>query len=300
MRIGIIGAGRVGASFVLALPQHVVGITGSTAKRTREQAAFYGVKPYVQGADLVLDCDVVLLLVRDDLLQQISQSLAAQLADCSRQSLARHTVLHGSGAADVSVLQALADKGVHTGSIHPLQSFPVPSAAALAGIYMAVDGDETAMARAKEIAAMLHSKPFHVPAAERILYHGAACFCSNYVVTAVAAAQMLMSRWTDTPEEAGNALRPLFVGTAANIQSQTLVSKALTGPISRGDIGTVQKHISCMPQPFCDAYKAFGSIAADIALANQTITKKQHQKLMQILAMAEGETNEQKSDKLDD
>lgn len=299
MRIGIIGAGRVGASFILALPQHVVGITGSTAKRTREQAALYGVTPYVQGASLLADCDVVLLLVRDDLLQQVSQALAGQLADCSRQSLARHTVLHGSGAADVSVLQALADIGIHTGSIHPLQSFPAPSAAALSGIYMAVDGDETALSCAKEIAAMLHSKSFHVPAAERVLYHGAACFCSNYVVAAVAAAQMLMSRWTDTPEDAGEALRPLFMGTAANIQSQSLAGKALTGPISRGDIGTVQKHIACMPQPFQNAYKAFGVLAADIALANQTITKKQHHELMQILAIAEGETNEQKSNNLD-
>lgn len=300
MRIGIIGAGRVGASFVLALPQHIIGITGSTAKRTREQAAFYGVQPYVQGEKLIQDCDVVLLLVRDDLLSKVSQSLAERLSSCHTQSLSSHIVLHGSGAADVSVLQPLADLGIHTGSIHPLQSFSTPSAAALVGIYMAVDGDEAAQACARNLAGMLHSQSFHVPADERVVYHAAACFCSNYVVTAVAAAQALMSRWTDTPEDAGKALRPLFLGTATNIQAQELAQKALTGPISRGDIGTVQKHIACMPQPFCNAYKAFGILTADIALANKTITKNQHQKLMTILAMAEGEKNEQKSNHIDD
>ena len=299
MRIGIIGAGRVGASFILALPQHVVGITGSTAKRTREQAARYGVQPYEQGEQLLVDCEVVLLLVRDDALQPVSQSLADKLAHQRDVVFSAHTMLHGSGAADVSVLQPLADLGMHTGSLHPLQSFPAPSAAALQHIYMAVDGDDTAISQAKQIASMLHSQPFYVPANERALYHGAACFCSNYVVTAVAAAQALMSRWTDTPEDAGEALRPLFMGTAANIQSQSLAGKALTGPISRGDIGTVQKHIACMPQPFQNAYKVFGVLAADIALANQTITKKQHHELMQILAIAEGETNEQKSNNLD-
>lgn len=300
MRIGIIGAGRVGASFILALPEHVAGITGSTAKRTREQAAFYGVTPYVQGADLLTTCDVVLLLVRDDLLRQVSQSLATQLADCSRQSLARHTVLHGSGAAAVSVLQPLADLGIHTGSLHPLQSFPAPSAAALQHIYMAVDGDDTAVLQAKKIASMLHSQSFYVPANERALYHGAACFCSNYVVTAVAAAQALMSRWTDTPEDAGKALQPLFLGTAGNIQSQALARNALTGPISRGDIGTIQKHLACMPQPFYDAYTAFGILTAQMALANQTITTNQYQQLIHILAVAEGENHEQKSNKPDD
>ena len=299
MRIGIIGAGRVGASFVSALPEQVIGITGSTAEKTREQAARYGVQPYEQGEQLLVDCDVVLLLVRDDALQPVSQSLADKLAHRRDVVFSAHTVLHGSGAAAVSVLQSLAALGIHTGSLHPLQSFPAPSAAALQHIYMAVDGDDTAISQAKQIASMLHSQSFYVPANERALYHGAACFCSNYVVTAVAAAQALMSRWTDTPEDAGKALMPLFAGTAGNIQSQVLARHALTGPIARGDIGTVQKHLACMPQPFYDAYTAFGILTAQMALANQTITTNQYQQLIHILAVAEGEQHEQKSNNPD-
>lgn len=300
MRIGIIGAGRVGASFVFALPGQVVGITGSTAQKTKAQADQYGVTPYIHGEELLLACDVVLLLVRDDALQPVSQSLADKLAHRKDVVFSTHTVLHGSGAADVSVLQPLAALGIHTGSLHPLQSFPAPSATALQHIYMAVDGDDTAISQAKNIASMLHSQSFYVPADERALYHGAACFCSNYVVTAVAAAQALMSRWTDTPEDAGKALLPLFMGTAGNIQSQSFVRNALTGPIARGDIGTVQKHLACMPQPFHDAYTAFGILTAQMALSNQTITTNQYQQLIHILAVAEGEKHEQKSNNPDD
>lgn len=109
-----------------------------------------------------------------------------------------------------------------------------------------------------------------------------------------------MSRWTDTPEDAGKALLPLFMGTAGNIQSQSFVRNALTGPIARGDIGTVQKHLACMPQPFHDAYTAFGILTAQMALANQTITTNQYQQLIHILAVSEGEKHEQKSNNPDD
>lgn len=160
MRIGIIGAGRVGASFVFALPGQVVGITGSTAQKTKAQADQYDVTPYIHGEELLLACDVVLLLVRDDALQPVSQSLADKLAHRKDVVFSTHTVLHGSGAADVSVLQPLAALGIHTGSLHPLQSFPAPSATALQHIYMAVDGDDTAISQAKNIGLCCTASPF--------------------------------------------------------------------------------------------------------------------------------------------
>ena len=79
MRLGIIGAGRVGASFVLAFPSAVEGILCSTAEHTQEQAARLHATAYTDGADLIRNCDVLLLTVRDDVLAPVSRELAASL-----------------------------------------------------------------------------------------------------------------------------------------------------------------------------------------------------------------------------
>lgn len=158
MRLGIIGAGRVGASFVLAFPSAVEGILCSTAEHTQEQAARLHATAYTDGADLIRHCDVLLLTVRDDVLAPVSRELAASLK--GERQLSDRCVFHCSGAMDLSPLEALASLGIHTGSIHPLQSFAEPSAERLKGSYMAVDGDEQARGVAESIVRTLGSTPF--------------------------------------------------------------------------------------------------------------------------------------------
>lgn len=297
MRLGIIGAGRVGASFVLAFPSAVEGILCSTAEHTQEQAARLHATAYTDGADLIRHCDVLLLTVRDDVLAPVSRELAASLK--GERQLSDRCVFHCSGAMDLSPLEALASLGIHTGSIHPLQSFAEPSAERLKGIYMAVDGDEQARGVAESIVHTLGSTPFFVPPEERMLYHVAACFCSNYVVTALALAQQLMRRWTESDGDAAKALMPLVDGTLQNVRERKVWRTALTGPVSRGDAGTVVKHLAVMPAELIHPYCAFGRAAADLALKNETITAQQHDELTRILAMAEGVHHEQKSNQSD-
>lgn len=297
MRLGIIGAGRVGASFVLAFPSAVEGILCSTEEHTRQMARRLHVAAYTDGAELIRHCDVLLLTVRDDALAPVSQALAASLAADTVPP--RTTIFHCSGAMDLSPLQPLSRLGYPVGSLHPLQSFAEPSADRLKGIYMAVDGDEPVRKIAAELVRSLGSTPFWVPPEERMLYHAAACFCSNYVVTALAIAQELMSRWTDSPGDAAQALWPLVEGTIANIRQRPLWRTALTGPVSRGDAGTVAKHLAVMPGKWVQPYSAFGCAAADLALENGTITVRQHDTLTRILAMAEGVHHEQESNQSD-
>ncbi|MGN0948453.1 DUF2520 domain-containing protein [Megasphaera sp.] len=297
MRLGIIGAGRVGASFMLAFPAAVAGILCSTKEHTQQKAERFHVTPYDDGAALIRHCDIILLTVGDDALAPLSQSLAAELD--GEGEAAQKCIFHCSGAADLSPLAPLARLGFHTGSLHPLQSFAAPSAERLQGIYIAVDGDERAKAEAVRIVRALGSTPFFVPPEERMLYHAAACFCSNYVVTALALAQQLMQRWTGDDAAAAQALLPLVEGTMANVRQRDLWRTALTGPVSRGDIGTVRKHLAVLPDDFVRPYCAFGAAAAGIALKNGTITAQQHTMLTRILAMAEGVQHEQKSNQSD-
>lgn len=286
MRLGIIGAGRVGASFVSAFPQNVSGIVCSTKEHTQAAAQRLQVKGYENGASLAAVSDVVLLTVQDDALAKVGAQLARGLADMKERQTC---FFHCSGAQDLAPLQPLKDLGYPVGSIHPLQSFAAPAAENLHGIYMAVDGDDKAKEIAVALVRSLGSIPFAVPEKDRMLYHAAACFCSNYVVTAIAIAQQLMSRWTASPEDAAKALWPLFAGTAANLQQSALFRTALTGPIARGDAGTVEKHLSCLPPELLPVYAALGAATADMAAENGTIDEKTRDDLKRILAMAEGD-----------
>ena len=297
MRLGIIGAGRVGASFVLAFPSDIEGILCSTEEHTRQMARRLHAAAYTDGAELARHCDVLLLTVRDDALAPVSRELAASLTG---DALPPQTcIFHCSGAMDLSPLEPLSRLGYPVGSLHPLQSFAEPSADRLKGIYMAVDGDERAKAVAADLVRTLGSTPFFVPPEDRMLYHAAACFCSNYVVTALAIAQKLISRWTGSAGAASQALRPLVEGTMDNVRQRPLWQTALTGPVSRGDAGTVAKHLAVMPEKWLQPYCAFGCAAADLALENETITEKQHDTLTRILAMAEGVHHEQESNQSD-
>jgi predicted short-subunit dehydrogenase-like oxidoreductase (DUF2520 family) len=291
MRLGIIGAGRVGASFILALRSSVdrIGIYCSTTASTQQKAAALAVMPYDDPAALVNDCDVVFITTGDDAVEMISRTLA----DAGVVPQPEGTVVfHCSGSLGLAPLASLAAMGFHTGSLHPLQSVAVPAAAQLRNIYMAVDGDARACAVGTAIAAAAGSHIFHVPEQERPLYHAAACFCSNYVVTAAAIAQQLMARWMPSMYDAAQALQPLLAGTLDNLMNQEVWQQALTGPVSRGDIGTVQKHAACLPPQLTEAYCSFAAVTAMLALENGTIRQEQYDQLTRILAMAKGDSHE--------
>lgn len=285
MRLGIIGAGRVGTSFVLAMPSAVEGILCSTKEHTTQRAQSLKVKAYTDGAALLRNCDVLLLTVRDDVIGSVAASLADSLTGADRRATC---ILHCSGAMDLSSLEPLSALGYSVGSLHPLQSFAAPSGDLLRHIYMAVDGDDRAKETALFLVKALDSKPLFVPQEERVLYHAAACFCSNYVVTAVALGQRLMRRWTETDGEAAQSLMPLLKGTVGNLERTDRWQKALTGPVSRGDTGTVAKHLDAMPKELVGPYCAFSRAAGELSLENGTITENQYEVLKQILAMAEG------------
>lgn len=285
MRLGIIGAGRVGTSFVLAMPSAVEGILCSTKEHTTQRAQSLKVKAYTDGAALLRNCDVLLLTVRDDVIGSVAASLADSLTGADRRETC---ILHCSGAMDLSSLEPLSALGYSVGSLHPLQSFAAPSGDLLRHIYMAVDGDDRAKETALFLVKALDSKPLFVPQEERVLYHAAACFCSNYVVTAVALGQRLMRRWTETDGEAAQSLMPLLKGTVGNLERTDRWQKALTGPVSRGDTGTVAKHLDAMPKGLVGPYCAFSRAAGELSLENGTITENQYEVLKQILAMAEG------------
>ena len=286
MKIGIIGAGKVGGALCKSLREagvNVVGLTAGTELDTLAAAAKFQVKGFASNEELTANSDVLFLTVPDRLVGAVADELAQAFNNRSdAQLLQGKTFFHCSGSLGLEELQPLAELGADIGSLHPLQSF-ASADVSFQGIYMAVDGTPEAQETGQAIAELLGALIFVVPAAERKAYHAAACFASNYVVAAMAVAQELMSKWTPTPEAGLAALLALFDGTARNLHQSKLAREALTGPIARGDINTVKAHLAVLPPKIAEVYKALGKETICLARANGTIDARQAEALASAL-----------------
>lgn len=171
-------------------------------------------------------------------------------------------VVHVSGAQGLDVLDALRDQPV--GSFHPLQSFPFPrDPSAFRGITVAVEASTPALLRSlQRIARQLGARPRKVAAAERVRYHAAAVYASNFVDAVVSEGVRELESIGWTRAEASAALVPLLEGAAENIRRKGVV-RALTGPIRRGDAETVGRHLQAVGRP--DVYRILALIALEIA-----------------------------------
>jgi predicted short-subunit dehydrogenase-like oxidoreductase (DUF2520 family) len=171
--------------------------------------------------------------------------------------------VHVSGSLGLDALAALADHAV--GSFHPLQSFPAPRPPeAFHGITVAVDASTTGLERRlAQLARDIGARPRHVGDEERVLYHAAAVFASNYVVAVIAEAVKVLGKAGWSRDEAERALLPLVEGVVASVRSAG-VTKALTGPIRRGDLETVRSHMEALGEEG-DLYRMLGLVALEIA-----------------------------------
>ena len=172
-------------------------------------------------------------------------------------------VVHCSGALGLDALVALAENP--RGSFHPLQSFPAPRGPeAFRGITIAVDATTPALLkRLQRLARDLGARPKHVPDRQRVLYHAAAVFASNYVIASVAEGVRLLEAAGWKRAEAERALAPLVEGVAANLRLRGTV-KALTGPIRRGDAETVARHLAELEDD--RLYRMLGLVALRLAI----------------------------------
>ena len=172
--------------------------------------------------------------------------------------------VHLSGALGLDALAAIEPNPV--GSFHPLQSFPFyRDQAAFRGITIAIDATTPALLRAlQQLARRLGARPRKVADAERVRYHAAAVYASNFVDAVIAEAvhELEAIGWTEA--EATTALMPLVEGAVENIRRKGVV-RAMTGPIRRGDEETVSHHLQAVERP--DLYRILGSIALEIAQA---------------------------------
>src|SRR5216684_6310332 len=183
--------------------------------------------------------------------------------------------VHCSGALGLAPLAALAARH-DVGSFHPLQSFPQPRPPeAFRGSLVAIDAGASGLRRRLErLARDLGAKPRGVEEADRVVYHAAAVFASNYLVALAGEAVELLGTIGWNESEALQGLIPLMQGALDEVARRGPTA-ALTGPIRRGDVETVNRHLEALagldsgspeskPRK-ADLYRMLGQIALEIA-----------------------------------
>jgi predicted short-subunit dehydrogenase-like oxidoreductase (DUF2520 family) len=250
--IAIVGGGRMGRGLARALAEAGERVT----LWSRREAA---------GAvdDAVAGADTVLLAVPDDAIGPVAEQLAAG-GRISREQV----VLHLSGRHGRPALAALERSGAALGSLHPLQTISDPSTAAerWRGAYAAVEGDDRAVAEAERLARALGLVPFRLAAASKPAYHAGAVLVGNYVVALVGAASRI-ARAAGVPADlAGRLYLPLLEGALENLRRQS-PAEALTGPVRRGDLATVEAHLAVLQPADRALYARLGLEALSLARA---------------------------------
>ena len=177
---------------------------------------------------------------------------------------------HCSGALSSSVLAPLAERGVAVASVHPLKSFADPAVAIrnFRDTWCACEGDSAALAVLGPLFDAVGARRFTVEAQGKTLYHAAAVLASNDLVALMEAALRCMAAAGVAQEQAWPALRTLVDGTLDNLDSMP-PREALTGPVARGDLGTVARQLQAVETLDADiaaSYRALGRVALSLAL----------------------------------
>jgi len=178
------------------------------------------------------------------------------------------TALHLSGSQPASVLASLADRGYATGSLHPLQTVADPDQGAerLRDAFFAFEGDDRAREAASNLVTAAAGQMLEVHASDKARYHAACVFASNYVVTCAGVATQLLAETANIgEEEAARALRPLWHGAIANLDALG-PARALTGPVARGDLGTVTAHLATLDGRTRDLYAELALQALELSV----------------------------------
>ena len=257
LRVGVIGAGRVGAVLGAALSaagHEVVAAAGLSAASAERAARLLPGVPLLPADEVVAASDLVLLAVPDDTLPGLVAGLA-ETGAWRRGQL----VFHTSGAHGLAVLAPAEAAGVLGLALHPAMTLTgaQDDLARLVAAPFGVTSRPEHRVVAEALVLEMGGEPFWVEESDRRLYHAALVTGANHLVTLVAeAADLLRAAGVGTPER---VLGPLLAAALDNGLRQG--DRALTGPVSRGDVGTVRDHLETLAERAPDAVPAYVAMA---------------------------------------
>lgn len=285
-RIAFIGLGKVGTAMAVLLCRagYRLAALYDVSPEARERAASATGAPVAGGAaDAASRGDIVFITTGDDRILAVCREIADGGGFRPGQ-----TVVHMSGAGGLDLLEPAREAGAFRASIHPMQAFADSAMALenLPGSVFGVTADEPAREWAVRIVQNLGGTPFFVDGENKALYHAAACMASNYLVTLIRQVEAVYESIGMDREDAVRAVWPLIGGTLRNIETMGTV-RALTGPIVRGDTGTIEKHLAAFREKLphlLETYRILGKQTVKLAREKGTLSLEQAEQLNSILS----------------
>ena len=280
LTVGVVGTGRAGAVLGAALGRagHDVVAASAVSEASRRRAGLLlpGV-PLVEPREVLERAGLVLLAVPDDVLPDLVTGLAATGAVRRGQLLA-----HPSGRHGLAVLEPATRLGALPLALHPvlpLSGTPV-DLERLVGASFGVTSPDVLRPVAEALVLEMGAEPVWVEEALRPLWHAALAYGANHLVTLVAVASDLL-REAGAPDPAA-VLGPLLGAALDGVLRSG--DAALTGPVSRGDAGTVAAHLAALPASVRPSYVALARLTADRALASGRLSPPAAEGLLEVLA----------------
>ncbi|MFW6130904.1 MAG: Rossmann-like and DUF2520 domain-containing protein [Atribacterota bacterium] len=292
LKITIVGAGRVGTTIAYSIsssedPKTQLKCVVSRTKKSLDRAkSIIGKKDIIyktETSNILSHSNCILITTPDDLIKEICEKIFTK-----RQKQEDVFVINFSGSKSLNVLEAAKQKGANIGCLHPIKSF-ASIKEAISTLKGTVFGITYSSQKMKEVLAFMvdlfGGSFIEVENNKKPLYHASACIASNYLVTLLNFAVEVNKKIGIKPDDSVKALMGLIEGTIENVKKMG-TKKSLTGPIARGDTGTIKEHLENFNKYFKEGsktYKFMGKETAVIAYQNGWIDKKTFEKLTKLL-----------------
>ncbi len=255
-RIALIGPGRVGCAITRCLHDAgypVVAIIGRCREKSVEACEFIGCSEKLASDQLsdAATAQLILLAVPDDQIKNVAMELHAAIGESN------HTIIHFSGLHSADIMRHEPSRSSLL-SLHPLLPFADRQIAFenLKHCPCALEGDPSALSLGQEVVKAIGGQAFLLSGDKKTLYHAAACIASNYLVTLLACSRDLLVSCGVAQEQTLALLRPLMQASLDNA-IKLGPEQGLTGPIVRGDIGTLENHLEALKSHSPDDHQLY-------------------------------------------
>lgn len=263
MRIGIIGAGKVGTTLGKYLSIHGKNVTGfysRTHESADEAATFAETETYSSLCKLVEKSDVIFITTPDGVIHQVWGELL-------HQDISNRIICHFSGSLSSHVFSGREEAGASGISMHPMYAFSdkFHSYEQFHTAYLTLEGDPEAVAVMKPMWEAIGHHVLTLKAKDKIKYHAAAAMASNEMLGLMQASLDILSECGFSEKDSMALLTPLVQGNIASMLEKGCVN-ALTGPVERGDAQTVRKHLQALEGSKAGKiYQSLGSTMVELA-----------------------------------
>lgn len=282
--INFIGAGHLGKTIGKLFVQHkigkILGIFNSSYDSAKEAVLFMGQGTAFSSLEELPAADITFITTPDDLIESLCSKLVS-VGHLKEKSI----VLHCSGALSSTVLNTAKSKHCFVASVHPVRSFadPISSVKHYRGTFCSLEGDLEATEKLKNMFEEIGSITYFINGQKKSIYHAAGAFASNYIATLSKMALDCLKEAGIPDDVAFELTMNLMSDTLNNLKETQSSEKALTGPLKRGDLKTIEKHIAVLE----DTNKMMSHLYKTLALATLELTalpKEKREELKSLLS----------------